>query len=178
MDNYREEIIIRRNQTLNQILYVLCWVVIVIFGIIGLFFLQSTILSLNFNVVGIVIFVITGGIAVLTFLKKDNLRLEYEYTFTNGEMDFAKVLGNQKRKEMGTMRVRNVEACGKVASPAFQRYVSMPGIRKDNWFLNRDADLLYFYFQKEGNKRLIIIEPSEEMVQMIRGYLGQGAWQG
>ncbi len=70
-----------------------------------------------------------------------------------------------------------MEAFGKVNSETFKRYVSMPGIKTNNWFLNRGAELYYFYFQKESNKRLIIMEPNEEMVDFIKQYLPRGAFQ-
>ena len=45
----------------------------------------------------------------------------------------------------------------------------------------RDTPLLlqlyFFYFQKENNKRIIILEPSEEMVSYIKQYLPHGAYQ-
>lgn len=44
--------------------------------------------------------------------------------------------------------------------------------------MNRGAELYYFYFQKEDKKRLIVIEPSEEMVELIKKYLPYGALQG
>jgi hypothetical protein len=113
----------------------------------------------------------------LIWWKKDILRLEYEYTFTNGELDFACVYGNKKRKNLGSMRVRNVEACGMVQSGSFQRYLRMPSVKTTNWFLNRDADLLFFFFQKDGNKRIIVCEPSEAMTDMIKQYLPRGAFQ-
>ena len=53
----------------------------------------------------------------------------------------------------------------------------MPGIKRMNWFLNRDADLYYFYFTKDTAKKMIILEPSEEMVEYIRQYLPRGVYQ-
>jgi hypothetical protein len=53
----------------------------------------------------------------------------------------------------------------------------MPGIKRMNWFLNRDAELYYFYFSKESSRKMIILEPSEEMVDYIRQYLPNGAWR-
>lgn len=52
---------------------------------------------------------LTGGIAVLLFLRRDRIRTEYEYTFTNGQMDFAQVFNNKKRKNLGTMNLKNVK---------------------------------------------------------------------
>ena len=100
-----------------------------------------------------------------------------EYTFTNGVLDFAQVFNNNKRKSLGSLKINNVEAFGKVSSQSFQRYISTPGIKQKRWFLNRGAELYYFYFVKDSNKNIIVLEPSEEMVSYIKQYLPFGAWQ-
>jgi hypothetical protein len=53
----------------------------------------------------------------------------------------------------------------------------MPGLKMMNWFLNRNAELLYFFYQKDGAKKMIICEPSEEMVGMIKQSLPRGVFQ-
>ncbi|MGI6726218.1 MAG: hypothetical protein ACOX62_08530 [Christensenellales bacterium] len=75
------------------------------------------------------------------------------------------------------MNIRNVEACGMVSSGSFNRYLNTPGVVRLNWFLNRDADLFYFYFVKDSKKSLLIIEPSEEMLSLIKKNVGQGKFQ-
>ena len=175
MDHFKEEIIVKKNRGLDEVLYFTSVVIMVIMALIAVMQLQVVLAA--FNVMSLVVLLISGGIAALLFLRRDRLRTEYEYTFTNGEMDFAMVFNNQKRKSLGTMRVKNVEAFGPVNSSAFQRYITMPGIKRDNWFLNRGAELYYFYFVKDGNKRIIIMEPTEELVEMIKKYLQRGAWQ-
>ncbi len=115
---------------------------------------------------------------MLTYIVVGVLRTEYEYTFTNGELDFAMVFNNQKRKTLGTMKVQNVEAFGPVTGDAFKRYVSMKDVKTNNWFLNRGAELYFFYFAKDGKKKLIIIEPSQDLVVMIKKYLSRGVYQG
>jgi len=176
MDNFREEIVVKKNRSLNNLLHMVLMVFMVIFALIATMYL-STIFS-AFSIPALIILLVSAGIAVLIFLKKDTLRTEYEYTFTNGELDFARVLGNKKRKNLGSMRVKNVETCGHVAHQSFQRYVTMPGIEKANWFLNRDGNLFYFYYTKAGKKHLIVIEPTEEMVALIKQYSSRGAYQG
>ena len=90
------------------------------------------------------------------------------------------VLGNSRRRYLTRLPLKSVEACGLVTDPSFNRYVSMRDVKKHNWFLNRDAKLYYFYFTKNSVKHLIVIEPSDEMVEMIRSrnYLNYGVWQG
>ena len=116
-------------------------------------------------------------VLVLLFLRRDRIRTEYEYTFTNGQMDFAQVFNNKKRRNLGTMNLKNVEALGLVNSGSFNRYINMKGIKRDNWFVNRDAQLFYFYFSKDSVKRIIIIEVSDEMLALIKRYAAPGAYQ-
>ena len=183
MDQFLEEVVTPRNKGLQTAVYIaanLLWILLAFFAFIQL---QNVTYALNAFGFGTEFFIylamllVSGGLAVLIFLRKDRVKLEYEYTFTNGQMDFAQIYNNKKRKNLGTMNLKNVEACGLVSSGSFQRYINMQGIKRTNWFLNREAELLYFYFQKEGQKRIIIIEPSREMTDMIKKRLSQGAWQ-
>lgn len=176
MDHFKEEVVLPRNNLLSNILYVLCWVGIVFFGLYGMLMLQMLMFALSLAT--ILLTLLTIGAAVLLFFFKDNFKVEYEYSFTNGSLDFAKVLRSAKRKELGSMNVANVSACGHVAHASFQRFLSMKDVTKRNWFLNRDGNLFYFYYVKDNKKNMIIIEPSEEMVEMIRHYLPVGVYQG
>ena len=175
MDHFMEEVVVKRNNTLNRILYYFSWVVIIVGALFAAMMFGT--LTTNFNWMTVVFIVLTGGIAAYTYFFHDRILTEYEYTFTNGALDFAEVYNNKKRKSLGSLNVRNVEAFGKVASPSFQRYLNMPGIKRMNWFLNRDSELYYFYFTKENDKKMIILEPSEEMVGYIKQYLPRGAYQ-
>ena len=175
MDHFMEEVVVKRNRGMSSLLYVLANVVMVISAILGFMYLQ--VLFVQFNVFGLIQTLAMLGIAVLLFLRRDRLKTEYEYTFTNGDLDFAQVFNNQKRKTLGTMRVKNVESFGPVDSNAFRKFINMPGMKRRNWFLNRDAKLYYFYYQKESAKNIIVFEPSDELVDMIRKYLPHGVYQ-
>ena len=176
MDHFLEEVVIKRNRTLNSLALGLANIIMVLNALIGAGML-SAVFS-NLNVISIALTVFFLGSAVLLYLYRDRLKTEYEYTFTNGDLDFAQVFNNQKRKTLGTMRVKNVESFGPVDSEKFRKLINMPGVKRRNWFLNRDANLYYFYFQKENNeKHMIVFEPSEQMVEYIRKYLPRGVYQ-
>ncbi|MCL1855052.1 MAG: hypothetical protein FWF86_04905, partial [Clostridia bacterium] len=159
MDHFMEEVVIKRQRGLQDSLYYGSMVTMILSAIIGFSFLSSLLMGFSFE--GLLLTVFFIGTAVLLFLRKDRIRTEYEYTFTNGDLDFAQVYNNQKRKNLGTMRVKNVEAFGPVASEGFRRLVNMPELVRKNWFLNRGAELYYFYYQKEGKKTMIVLEPSQ-----------------
>ena len=175
MDRFLEEVVIKRQRIVENILYFLALVMMVVSAVIA--FALFNIIFMGFSVPLLIGLVLFAGMAVYLFLFRDRLRLEYEYTFTNGSLDFAQVFNNKKRKNLGSLNCKTVDAFGKVSSQSFQRYVSMQGVKQMRWFLNRDAELYYFYFQKEGNKTIIVLEPSEQMVEYIRFYLPHGAYQ-
>ena len=182
MDNFREEVVVRRNPGMYNALYYLTWFLIVIVGLFALMKLMSIIETIStgqFSLMMLIVTLLAGGLAFLLWRNKDELRTEYEYALTNGELDVAKVMNNSKRKYLTNLQLSEVEACGEVASPSFQRYVTMKDVKKHNWFLNRDSKLYYFYFTKKGTKHLIVLELSDEMAQLVksRGYLGFGIWQ-
>ena len=183
MDQFLEEVVTKRNkgtQTLAYIAVNVAWVLLAVYAFLQLQNVSAVLAHEGFSatlLIYLVQLIVFGGLAVLLFLNKDRAKVEYEYTFTNAQMDFAQVFNNKKRKNLGTMNIRNVEACGLVASGSFNRYINMQGIKRTNWFLNREAELLYFYFQKDGQKRIIIIEPSQEMTGLIKRNLPQGVWQ-
>lgn len=175
MDHFMEEVVVKKNRGFQETLYVLANVVMVLAAILGATDLQM--LFLHFSVIGLIEMLVMLAIALGLFLRRDRLRTEFEYTFTNGDLDFAQVFNNQKRKTLGTMRVKNVEAFGPVDSNGFRKLVNMPALKRRNWFLNRGAKLYYFYYQKESAKNMIVFEPSDELVDMIRKYLPHGAYQ-
>ena len=175
MDHFLEEVVVKHKNTLNRILYYFSWVIMIFAALVASMTLSS--LTMQFNWFSVVVILLSAGIAVYTWFFHDRLLTEYEYTFTNGALDFAEVYNNKKRKSLGSLNVRNVEAFGKVSSSSFQRYLNTPGIKRMNWFLNREAELYYFYFTKESDKKMIILEPSDEMVGYIRQYLPHGAYR-
>ena len=182
MDNFHEEVATKANKTVSNMLYSLCWVAIVLFGIVAMTGFSS-ILYLDFNISAIVRFVVFGGLTALIWFKKDDLRIEYDYTFTNGDLDVGKVFGNARRRLMTSLNMKDVQAAGMVSHQSFQRFMNDSTIKKHNWFVNRGANLSYFYFEKENGqgvtvKHTIVLELSDEMIALLKPYLKFGVWQG
>lgn len=177
LDNFHEEVAVKRNRTLSSIGYLFCWIALLgcaLFAMMNLSMLTSG----NFQLIYIIQLLVFGGLAFLIYIKKDNLRVEYDYTFTNGDLDVGKVFGNSRRKLMTSLAMKNVESAGAVTDKSFQRFVNNKDVKKHNWFVNRDAKLYYFYFVKSEVRHAIILELSDEMIAMLKPYLPFGVWQG
>ena len=175
MDHFREEIVVKRHKGMQEVLYYFANILMVLTALLGFSMLSG--IMVEFTVSGMIVAALFIGLAALLFFRKDRIRAEYEYTLTNGELDFAQVFNNKKRKNLGTMRIKNVEAFGPVNSEGFRKLINMSGLERKNWFLNRDAELYYFYYQKEAKRTMLVLEPTEEMVGLIKKYLPQGAFQ-
>ena len=175
MDRFLEEVVTKHKRGMDEVLYYLSWVFMIFCAVLGFAFLQS--LPYGFNVPTVVLTVLFIGIAVYLWFIHDRFRTEYEYTFTNGSLDFAMVFNNKKRKSLGSLNVAKVDAFGKVQSGSFRRHTSGKEVKHLRWFLNRDSELYYLAFSKEGKKSVIVFEPSEEMVGYIKHYLPYGALQ-
>ena len=181
MDNFHEEVAVKHNRTMNVLLYGLSWVVMVVMAVVAmsnLYAIIGAVMMGQFSIVTLISTLVMAGIAILIWLKKDELRVEYDYTFTNGDLDVGKVFGNSRRKLMTSLPMKNVESAGPVTDKSFQRFLNNKDVKKHNWFVNRDAHLYYFYFTKNEVRHAIILELSEEMITMLKPYLPFGAWQG
>ena len=175
MDRFLEEVVTKHKRGLDEVLYYMSWIVMIFCAVIGFAFLQS--LPYGFNVATVIITIIPIAIAIYLWIIHDRFRTEYEYTFTNGSLDFAMVFNNKKRKSLGSLNVAKVDAFGKEQSGSFRRHTSGKEVKHLRWFLNRDSELYYLAFSKEGKKSVIVFEPSEEMVGYIKHYLPYGAHQ-
>jgi hypothetical protein len=181
LDNFREEVAVRRNAGMYNFLYMLAWVAMIVFALMAMIGLSGVMgmLTTGFNIMPIVMLVLFGGLAFLIFRYKDEMKSEYEYSFTNGDLDVSKVLNNTRRRYLTSLKMKEVEAAGPVTGAAFNRFISMPGVKKHNWFLNREAKLYFFYFVKSGVKHLMVVELSDEMVSLVKkpNYMNYGIWQ-
>ena len=176
MDYFKEDIVGRGNPGLFNMLYVAAWALVIALAVHALFLLQ--LMMMSFSPLLLALFLASAGLAAFVFFAKDLLKTEYDYTFTNGTLDFARVLRGARRKELGSMTVANVLACGHVTHESFARYRGMNGLMTRNWFVNRDGNLFYFYYEKDGQKHMIVAELGEEMIGMIRRFLPAGVYRG
>lgn len=185
MDDFLEQTAVRRRQGVFGLLYWLAWAAMVSLGLAGLLMLSSFIGinpetgGLAFNWPALIGAALFGGLAFLLFRLKDECRVEYDYTFTNGALDICKVLNNCRRRYLCALDTKEVMSCGPAAGPAFQKVLKTPNVKIHNWFVNRDSKLYYFYFQKKGVRHAAVMELNDDMVAVIRSknYLPKEAWR-
>ena len=175
MDHFHEEIVVRKNKQLANVLYALLSVLVAIGAVYTIFVLSSltqTIFAQPWNMVLLqaLDLVLAGGITLLLFFLRSRLRIEYEYAFTNGFLEIAQVINNSKRKELLGIKYKEVEAVGPCSSEVFARYEAIKDKKVIKAVLNKEKERYFVYSVRGDEKYLSILEPTQELVQLMREY--------
>lgn len=173
IENIYEQSIINENTKKSQTKYflfgglsVMCFC-LAFFGLIGF--------SGGKNVVWEMLAIVIPAIALGVFLwrKKDEAYLEFEYAYTCGDLEVAKIINSKRRKTMCKFACADIETIGKITASNYNRYASMPGIKKlYATFSKKGNDNVYFVFYtgKKG-KVLLHFEPDEDLMRFIKKHL-------
>nr|PZN11039.1 MAG: hypothetical protein DIU64_04010 [Caldicoprobacter oshimai] len=168
MDYFHEESVTKVNAGLNSIIYVICYIGMVIFAILAIQGLM-TIMNGIINIPAIAFTLVCGALAYGCFVLKNNQRIEYDYTFTNGILDIAKIINNSKRKKLLSVDVREFEVIAPISDEGFKRMLHHKGIQnRYNYFLNRGPGLYYGIFTQDGVKSMLVFEPSDKLVELFK----------
>lgn len=126
--------------------------------IVGLFLIF---LGQLFSIIGLVI-------VVLVFFFYPKLDVEYEYVFVDGQLDFDKITGKAKRKNILRIDFERVEIMAPSNSHALDSYNNVQLVIKDFTSLNKDSKSYTIIANMENKKIKILFEPSEKMLTMIK----------
>lgn len=132
---------------------------LMVFGILLGFFVFT--LGGFISIVGIIIM-----LPLIYLFPK--LNVEYEYIFVDGQLDFDKIMGKSKRKQMLRINFEQVEIMAPINSHSLDGYNSSELSVKD--FSSRDKEAkAYVIIVKSENKKLkVIFEPSDKMIDCIK----------
>ncbi len=121
------------------------------------------------GVVLIILFLFAPPICLLIFANKllTNLNLEYDYYILGDIFRIVKVLNRKKRKKLIEIPMASLAVVGLVESESFDRYTADKSVKQVNAFCEEN-DLLYFYLNDGGEKKLIIIESDEKFLLELR----------
>ncbi len=96
---------------------------------------------------------------------KNRFYVEYDYTFVTGSIRFSKVIKNSKRKFIIKFECSDVEKIGKIGSGTFEKYYSMPNIKRQILTSNAESaegkDFYYIVANVDEEKHLFILECTE-----------------
>ncbi|MBH1939444.1 hypothetical protein I5677_00890 [Mobilitalea sibirica] len=151
---YAEAGVKRKDTTATLALRFLMFVGIII-GFIAMFLGQI------FSIVGI-------AMVVVLFYLLPRLNVEYEYVFVDGQLDFDKIMGKAKRKQILRIDFEQVEIMAPINSHALDSYNHVQMDKKDFSSGTKESKPYVIIANVDNKKYRILFEPSEKMIGMIK----------
>lgn len=112
--------------------------------------------------------VLAAGSGYATFFFIQGTHVEYEYTFTNGELDIDKIVAKKKRTPLISTEVRKFTAFGKYNENLEETSDLTVVISSDN--IASHEYYAEFIHAEYGNVRLIF-SPNEVLLENIRKFM-------
>ncbi len=165
MDNFAEQLITRKETKSDKISRIGTLITGSLFSVclalLGLLQLSQPLITMMF-----LLLAAAGG--YMTYLLVQGRYVEYEYTFTNGELDIDKIIAQKKRKELLSVEVRTFTDFGKYSDDMEESEDMTVVMATDNIISNEYyAD---FEHSEYGKTRLVFV-PDEKMLGNIKKFL-------
>ena len=161
MNNYHEQLVTTHKTAkynlANKAMYAI--------GVLGLLGIGGGLSGATF-ILGLVFLIITVG---LYFLKK-NYYVEYEYNFTNGDIDVDKIYEMKKRKRVITFSVKDLELLAPEGSNHVKDFTNKPD-KVLNLFPETSEAKIYVGMLTGGMERAVIrFVPDEQILDYCYKY--------
>ncbi|MBO4416241.1 MAG: hypothetical protein J5824_09730 [Lachnospiraceae bacterium] len=117
---------------------------------------------------GILSFLGVAAIAASYFVMP-MFNADYEYIFVDGQIDFDKISGGEKRKNMLRIDLDNIEIMAPDKSHRLDSFRNQQGLSVKDFTSNTEGPERYCIFiAQNGEKMLIKFEPSEKMIEFSK----------
>ena len=133
-------------------------------------FLLGTLLTWGvFKIISVVLFMI---FAILTYIILGNKNIEYEYDYTNGSLEIAKIINNEKRKKVVTVESSELKMVAAVGTNESLKFDHVQLKIYDCSAHNDEVKdyILVAHSEAKGNDFKVIFNPSEELLNAMKRY--------
>lgn len=132
----------------------------VIFGCIG-------IACFNIN---IILAIVLLGVAIAGFFYKQQLFVEYEYQFTEGEINIVKIIDMKKRSRITTFNIKEVGLLAPEESDAVEDYGNKPKNISRCYPVTSKARVYVAMVMEGNNKMQLRFVPDEKFLENCYKY--------
>lgn len=151
-----------------------------LFTILMFFFVSLSVISIflilttfMFNVRMIVITLLLVLFAYIMMLIRDKQYSEFEYIFTNGNLQIDVIYNKRRRKTLLDIDVKEFEVFGNAMDIKLQK-----GTKKEIFIPWNCKEDRYVFVYNKGRKKAGYIAPDEEMLKLINLYnRGKRIWR-
>jgi len=102
----------------------------------------------------------------------NNLHIEYDYSYTNGEIDIVKVINGSRRKKLITFEQDDIEIMASPENEELKRYLNGQIKKIDCVSHEKDRKNYAMVVKKSENQGKVMIfwEPGDEIAEMLKRF--------
>ena len=124
--------------------------------------------AFRLNWTSLILFALFAALAALVWLKKDGLKLEYDYALEDGTLTVTAILNARRRKQKLHLPLSGVQSCGDADSEEYRCISARPGLRKQKMYLNEAAPRCFFLYIADGAQHMAVLELNPELRNAVR----------
>ncbi|MBE7040875.1 MAG: hypothetical protein E7400_02790 [Ruminococcaceae bacterium] len=116
------------------------------------------------------IFIALAGVVYFAMIFMRNFDLEYEYIFTNGDLDIDKVKARKTRKRMVSLSCKNIELMASDKNMTYKRNFEDGAFAQkyDAVFNPEEGRVYHVIFSKNGERSLLTFQPPVKLLEAMR----------
>ncbi len=160
MDNYTEQLVASKPGIKEKLIFTGA-ILLTAFGVFSVLFI-------NFSTGAILI--ILGGIAI--YFAKNNMDFEYEYIFTNGDFEVARIVAKSNRKNVCEIHEGDIKRILPYDSEKFQNELDINADMTVRDFSSGDkektSDCFAFIKNNNGKDMAVILELNDKNKEYIK----------
>ena len=160
---------------LLKIFSVVSYVMAVLFLILFFnFYDLSNFHFLAFVLTAVIPFAMFIAFGIVLGKVKNNMYVDYDYTFVTGSVRVSKVIRRIKRKNVIKFETSDIQQLGKYGSETYDKLEKTPGMKRivltSNQSPSEGCDFYYLHVCTEGTNKLLIFDCSEKFMATILRY--------
>lgn len=127
------------------------------------------IIALLFSTRNMIMLAVSAILVCAIFFVFPLVKTEFEYIFCDGQVDFDRIMGGQRRKTILRIDLENVEIVAPIGSHALDSYKNNHTIKTKNFTsLKQDIKPYVIIVRVGENLTQILFEPSEKMITCMQ----------
>ena len=185
MDDFLEQVVGRKKRLAHEIAFYGLWGIVPVAGIFSCIsltdiFAASAQGGIQFRFPALLQAVLGALIAFAAWRGTFAMRVEYDYTFTNGfwMSPGCSTAGGACRWQ--AWKPARLNARARWGAIGTRACAGEKGLKIHSWYLNRDAKRYFFCFEKDGVRQMMLLELNDAMAERIfqPRYLRSDVWDG
>ena len=116
------------------------------------------------------VLVLVGGIALCVF-SKESMDLEYEYIFTNGDIDVAKVIAKKRRKNILSIEASKIAKMDRGDSDRVKNDMSLGKLKVKEFLGKEDPNPIAFYIGEGDNQYMLVLDLNDTCIEHMKSIL-------